>query len=101
MLVIFEYITSLNRRRNVQVARSMLRSPHVVYCKRGGQFIRISSWMLVPGDVFSLVPGEDPCPCDALLMAGNCFVNEAVLTGESTPKVGFFLHFCPLFFVQG
>jgi len=86
MLVLFEYITSLNRRRNVQVARSMLRPPHVVYCKRGGQFERISTWELVPGDVFSLVPGEDPVPCDALLLCGSVFVNEAVLTGESTPK---------------
>jgi cation-transporting ATPase 13A1 len=29
MLVAFEYITSLNRRRNVQVARSMVRFPAV------------------------------------------------------------------------
>jgi cation-transporting ATPase 13A1 len=58
----------------------------MVFCKRGNHFEQISTWMLVPGDLFSLVPGEDPCPCDALIVGGSCFVNEAVLTGESTPK---------------
>lgn len=37
---------------------------------------------LVPGDVF-VVPEKVPLPCDAILVAGDAIVNEAMLTGES------------------
>lgn len=40
---------------------------------------------LVPGDVFEVDPSLTLLPCDALLINGECVVNESMLTGESVP----------------
>ncbi|KAJ1731564.1 hypothetical protein LPJ61_002475 [Coemansia biformis] len=40
---------------------------------------------LLPGDVFEIVPGMRILPCDAVLLEGDCIVNESMLTGESIP----------------
>lgn len=64
----------------------------------------VSSESLVPGDVISLVStiasrvsgaatdsetkdAQVILPCDAVIIGGACVVNEAMLTGESTPQV--------------
>jgi len=61
--------------RNVQVYRK-------------GKWESIQSELLLPGDLISLVSnskGDLICPADLLLISGSCVVNEAMLTGESTP----------------
>lgn len=43
----------------------------------------VSSMELVPGDCI-VIPEEGLLlPCDAALLAGECMVNESMLTGES------------------
>uniref|UniRef100_A0A8C1IA76 ATPase cation transporting 13A2 n=1 Tax=Cyprinus carpio TaxID=7962 RepID=A0A8C1IA76_CYPCA len=45
----------------------------------------VSSEELVPGDCI-VIPAEGLLlPCDAALLAGECMVNESMLTGESIP----------------
>uniref|UniRef100_A0A8D3BL68 ATPase cation transporting 13A2 n=1 Tax=Scophthalmus maximus TaxID=52904 RepID=A0A8D3BL68_SCOMX len=45
----------------------------------------VSSVELVPGDCL-IIPQEGLLlPCDAALLAGECLVNESMLTGESVP----------------
>lgn len=45
---------------------------------------RVSSEELVPGDCV-VIPAEGLLlPCDAALLAGECMVNESMLTGERT-----------------
>lgn len=46
---------------------------------------QIDSNDLVPGDVFEVDPSLTLLPCDALLINGECVVNESMLTGESVP----------------
>lgn len=46
---------------------------------------QIDSNELVPGDVFEVDPSLNLLPCDALLINGECVINESMLTGESVP----------------
>ena len=46
-----------------------------------------SSKDLVPGDIFELQGEGLAMPCDCLLIQGTVIINEAMLTGESTPII--------------
>lgn len=52
---------------------------------RNGFWTHADSNNLVPGDVFEVDPSLSVVPCDALLINGECVVNESMLTGESVP----------------
>lgn len=42
----------------------------------------ISTELLVPGDVIEIPPHGCILHCDALLLTGNCILNESMLTGK-------------------
>jgi cation-transporting P-type ATPase 13A2 len=46
----------------------------------------ISSSHIIPGEIFMLPEGKD-MPCDAIMLKGECVINEAMLTGESAPSI--------------
>lgn len=47
---------------------------------------RVTSTELVPGDVYEVSdPSLSQLPCDSLLLAGDCIVNESMLTGDRVP----------------
>ena len=48
------------------------------------EFETISSRQLVPGDIFTPSEGQK-MPCDAILLNGECVMDEFLLTGESVP----------------
>lgn len=48
-----------------------------------GRFERVAARRLRRGDVIRVLPGE-AFPADGTIVAGNTFVDEAILTGEST-----------------
>ncbi|KAL0227920.1 hypothetical protein RCL1_004063 [Eukaryota sp. TZLM3-RCL] len=77
------YETRKNRTRLSQMARTGC----MVEVLREGSVVEVSSSELVPGDVFYLPLGtpEFILPCDAVLLSGSCLVDEASMTGESTP----------------
>ncbi|CAG8502981.1 984_t:CDS:10, partial [Cetraspora pellucida] len=53
---------------------------------RGNLWRTVSSEDLVPGDVFEISDRNlHIFPCDAVLLSGDCIVNESMLTGESIP----------------
>ncbi|KAF9123796.1 hypothetical protein BGW39_008689 [Mortierella sp. 14UC] len=53
---------------------------------RSGRWRYIGSEELVPGDVFEITDSDlTVFPCDAVLLTGDCIVNESMLTGESVP----------------
>ncbi|GLV38282.1 anne boleyn [Carabus blaptoides fortunei] len=66
--------------------RGTVQSVEKVRVCRGDDVVEdIPSTELVPGDVL-LVPAHGcTMPCDAVLLEGNCIVNESMLTGESVP----------------
>jgi cation-transporting P-type ATPase 13A2 len=52
-----------------------------------GRYVNSSD--LVPGDVYEVTdPTLTQFPCDSLLLAGDCIVNESMLTGKSRIIVG-------------
>jgi cation-transporting ATPase 13A1 len=69
----------------------MTTPPHNITVLRDSRWQSIKSDALLPGDIVSITRGnqnEDVVvPCDVLLLSGHCIVNEAMLSGESTPMM--------------
>ena len=64
--------------------------PIKIYKKTDNNEIEImesESINLVPGDVFELPDNGLAMPCDCILLSGSVIINEAMLTGESTPII--------------
>ena len=51
------------------------------------QIIEDESCNLVPGDIFELPDNGMSLPCDCIILSGSVVINEAMLTGESTPLI--------------
>ncbi|XP_053164452.1 probable cation-transporting ATPase 13A5 isoform X2 [Hemicordylus capensis] len=58
----------------------------IVWTKHEGNR-KVESCSLVPGDILVLEGQKHSLPCDAILIDGNCVVNEGMLTGESVPVI--------------
>lgn len=75
------------RINNMRMLRSMAEVPvSSVEVFRGGQKKTVQTTELVPLDVV-VVKSNSPFPVDALLIKGTAVLNEASLTGESTPQL--------------
>jgi len=61
--------------------------PYPVLTYRLNKWVEVPSDELFPGDLISVVRTKEDSglPCDAILISGGCIVNEAMLSGESTP----------------
>uniref|UniRef100_A0A5K4FD07 Cation-transporting ATPase 13A3 n=1 Tax=Schistosoma mansoni TaxID=6183 RepID=A0A5K4FD07_SCHMA len=58
----------------------------VFRCYEGeDDFMLVDSTELVPGDLIAIPSSGCLMQCDAVLLMGNCIVNESSLTGESLP----------------
>lgn len=58
----------------------------VLLLMNSGRYVPSSE--LVPGDVYEVTdPALTQFPCDSILLAGDCIVNESMLTGKSNPSV--------------
>ncbi|XP_050450065.1 polyamine-transporting ATPase 13A3 isoform X1 [Cataglyphis hispanica] len=75
-------------RRNQQSLRSTVHSSDVATVMRDrttGQTATVPAERLVPGDLLVIPSHGCLMPCDAVLLTGNCILNESMLTGESVP----------------
>lgn len=72
-------------RRTIRRLQQMSRFTCEVRVWRQGFWKQTDSRDLVPGDVFEVEATLATLPCDALLLNGECVVNESMLTGESVP----------------
>lgn len=90
MLFVFESTLVFQRLRNLKEMRSMVMTPYPVHVYRKNKWIKVKTTELLPGDLVSIVNAkneEQQVPCDLLIMNGSCIVNEAMLSGESTPQL--------------
>ncbi|KAL4221280.1 hypothetical protein ACF0H5_019543 [Mactra antiquata] len=79
--------TTIYQTRQMQRAlRNTIQASTVVSVCRGGDvYEEIHSDDLVPGDIIEIPSYGCTMHCDAVLISGNCIVNESMLTGESVP----------------
>ncbi|XP_011495006.1 PREDICTED: probable cation-transporting ATPase 13A3 [Ceratosolen solmsi marchali] len=78
----------LQTRRNQRNLRSTVSSSDVATVLRDrstGSTATVSAKYLVPGDILVIPSYGCVLPCDAVLLTGNCILNESMLTGESVP----------------
>ena len=103
LLLIFEATVTKSRLRNLGTLRQMAEQPEwAVMVFRARQWQAVSNGALLPGDIISVArrtkrrlqdgtleerAPDSVVPCDCVLLSGSCVVNEAMLTGESTPKM--------------
>ncbi|KAL2163908.1 hypothetical protein VTH06DRAFT_3120 [Thermothelomyces fergusii] len=87
MLVMFESTVVWQRQRTLTEFRSMSIKPYDIYVFRFGKWTQIQSDKLVPGDLVSVTRTKEDSgvACDMILVEGTAIVNEAMLSGESTP----------------
>lgn len=87
MLVSFECTTVFQRRTTMNEFRSMGVKPFDIYAYRGQKWVKLKTNELLPNDLVSVTRNNDETsvPCDLVLVDGTAIVNEAMLSGESTP----------------
>ena len=78
--------TIVETRSTMKRLREISRFECGVRVLRNGFWRSMLSGDLVPGDVYEVSdPSLTQLPCDSLLLAGDCIINESMLTGESIP----------------
>lgn len=78
--------TLVDTRATMKRLREISRFECDIRVLRDGFWRSVPSTELVPGDIYELSdPALNQFPCDTLLLAGDCIVNESMLTGESVP----------------
>lgn len=87
MLVMFESTVVWQRQRTLTEFRGMGIKPYDIWVHRSDGWEEIQSDKLLPGDLVSLGRTKDDggVACDLLLVEGTAILNEAMLSGESTP----------------
>jgi cation-transporting ATPase 13A1 len=87
MLVAFESTVVWQRQRTLNEFRGMSIKPYEIYVYRMNKWELTHSDKLLPGDLVSVgrTKEDSGVACDMLLVEGSAIVNEAMLSGESTP----------------
>lgn len=87
MLLAFESTVVWQRQTTLREFRGMSITPYKIWAYRAKEWIEIDSDELLPGDLISVTRSkeESGLPCDLILVNGTTIVNEAMLSGESTP----------------
>ncbi|KAL3835729.1 hypothetical protein ACJIZ3_010465 [Penstemon smallii] len=92
MLFMFESTMAKSRLKTLTELRRVKVDTQTLMVYRCGKWVKVSGTELLPGDVVSIgrasgPSGEDKSvPADMIIIAGSAIVNEAILTGESTPQ---------------
>ena len=88
LLVIYNLLDStVETRNNLINLRDVSKYSIEIKLLKNEKIEKIDSANLVPGDIFVLPKNGNSVPCDCILLSGSVIVNEAMLTGESTPII--------------
>lgn len=85
-VLFLEATTVRTRQSNLLELRGVETPPIPLYVCRDYEWKKTTSNAIVPGDLV-LLDQEVLAPCDFVVLDGRVVVNEAMLTGESTPQV--------------
>lgn len=87
MLVVFESTVVWQRQRTLNEFRGMSIKPYDIWVYRTNKWQETQSDKLLPGDLVSVgrTKEDSGVACDMILVEGSAIVNEAMLSGESTP----------------
>ena len=87
MLVAFESTVVWQRQRTLNEFRGMTIKPYDTWVYRQKKWQQTQSDKLLPGDLVSVsrTKEDSGVACDMILVEGTAIVNEAMLSGESTP----------------
>ncbi|KAM7314279.1 polyamine-transporting ATPase 13A3 isoform X2, partial [Ixodes scapularis] len=72
-------------RKQTRALKEAVHSESTLTVLRDALEVTVSSKELVPGDVIIIPEQQHTMECDAVLVSGDCIVNESMLTGESFP----------------
>ncbi|XP_058084361.1 probable manganese-transporting ATPase PDR2 [Magnolia sinica] len=92
MLFLFESTMAKSRLKTLTELRRVRVDGQTLMVHRCGKWVKLTGTDLLPGDVVSIGRSsgqngeEKSVPADMLIIAGSAIVNEAILTGESTPQ---------------
>ncbi|KAJ2779084.1 hypothetical protein H4R18_004212 [Coemansia javaensis] len=80
-------VTLVTTKRTIRRIRDMAAYICQVGVLRDGVWRTVPSSELVPGDIVDVSALDHPTlPCEALLLEGDCIVDESMLTGECIPE---------------
>lgn len=87
MIVAMEAASVFQRLTTLREFRTMGVKPYSINVFRNGKWVLLETTDLLPMDLVSVTrtAEENAIPCDLILIEGSCIVNEAMLSGESTP----------------
>ena len=87
MLFVFESTVVWQRQKTLNEFRGMSIKPYDIWIYRQKKWTEVKSDKLLPGDLASVgrTKEDSGVACDMLLIEGTAIVNEAMLSGESTP----------------
>ena len=87
MLIAFESTVVWQRQRTLVEFRGMGIKPYNIWVHRKNDWEETTSDKVLPGDLVSVNRSKEDSgvACDILLVEGSAIVNEAMLSGESTP----------------
>ena len=84
-VLVAEVLESLTVGRGRRAIRDLLDFlPSTATVRRPGGDVRVARTLVKPGDTVLVAPGER-IPVDGLVRAGDSYVDQSTITGESTP----------------
>lgn len=91
LMSVFGITMSIIQTRKNQRAlyKTVMSHETAVVVRADGRSETIDTKYLVPGDILEIPSSGCTMQCDAVLLSGNCILDESMLTGESVP-VSFF-----------